>query len=90
MSRESLVFVIGLLIFIMSFIGLPRSWKEIFFIAAGVSLMILGFMLRRSAFIRSIEKEGGERESDAFTESDEPVSSEEEVMEESENNEESA
>jgi len=69
MSRESLVFILGFLVFLVSFLGIPQDWKKIFFIASGVMLMILGFVLRRSAFFRSIEKERGEHESDVFSES---------------------
>jgi len=68
MTKESLVFVFGLLIFLISFLGIPRDWKEIFYIASGAVLMIVGFMLRRSAFVRSIEHHSGERNGDAFSE----------------------
>ena len=84
MSRESFVFVIGLLVFLVSFLGVPQDWKKIFFIAAGVMLMIVGFMLRRAAFVRSIEKENGERESDVFAESFEPELTVEDVFEDDE------
>jgi len=69
MSRESLVFVLGFLVFLVQFLGIPQDWKEIFFLGAGVALMVLGFILRRVAFLRSIENESGERASDAFAES---------------------
>ncbi len=69
MSRESLVFVFGLLVFLIPFLGLPRNFKDIGLLVIGGALMLLGFMLRRSAFVRSIEKSTGERQADAFTES---------------------
>lgn len=69
MSRESLVFFFGLLVFLIPFLGLPRTFKDVGLFVIGGVLMLLGFMLRRSAFVRSIEKSSGERQADAFTES---------------------
>lgn len=69
MSRESFVLVLGFVVFLTSFLGIPKSWKEIVFIASGVLLMIAGYSLRRSSFLRSIDAGGGERKSDAFVES---------------------
>jgi hypothetical protein len=73
MSRESLVFILGVLIFVTPFLGLPSEWKSYVFIACGVMLMILGFLLRRAAFFRSIETPSGERHAEAFAESSESV-----------------
>lgn len=55
--------------FFTSFLGIPRDWKEYIFIGTGIMLMILGFHLRRTAFLRSIEDGSGERRSEAFVES---------------------
>ncbi len=68
MSRESFVFVLGLAVFLTSFLGIPSDWKEWIFIVVGVLLMILGYSLRRTAFLRSIDGGNGERKSDMFTE----------------------
>lgn len=68
MSRESFVFVLGFVVFFTSFLGIPRDWKEYVFIGTGIVLMILGFHLRRTAFLRSIEDGSGERRSEAFVE----------------------
>lgn len=69
MSKEALVFLLGLVVFIVPFIGIPRDLKEYVFIACGTMLMITGFLLRRAAFFRSIEKEPGERHTNEFIES---------------------
>jgi hypothetical protein len=75
MSRESLVFLLGLVVFSTPFLGIPRDWKEWIFIGSGTLLMILGFSLRRSAFLRSLEDpETGVRRADAFVESATPTS----------------
>jgi len=69
MSRESFVFTIGIIIFLTPFLGFPGEYREGIVIAAGVFLMVVGYSLRRSAFLRSISDEHGERRADAFTES---------------------
>ncbi len=69
MSRESFVFLIGFVVFFTHFLGLPRDWKEIIYLGAGIMLMLVGFSLRRSAFLRSIDDGNGERRAGAFVES---------------------
>ncbi len=69
MSRESFVFLLGFVIFFTPFLGIPVDWKERVFIGAGILVMLLGYNLRRTAFLRSLEHESGERRGDAFVES---------------------
>lgn len=69
MSRESIVFILGFIVFLTTFLGIPSGWKEYIFIGCGVLLMILGYSLRRTAFLRSIDMGNGERRSDSFVES---------------------
>ena len=68
-SRESLVFLLGLIIFIAPVIGVPPEWKEYLMIVSGVLLVILGFSLRRSSYYRKIDRGNGEFGSDSFVES---------------------
>jgi hypothetical protein len=69
MSKETLVFVLGVFVFFVPFLGVPGEWKEWFLIGAGILLMIAGYSLRRNAFFQSLEQEGGERRADVFVES---------------------
>ena len=69
MSRESLVFLFGLIVFFTSFLGVPSDYKKTIFTVSGAVLMIAGYSLRRSAFLRSLENGSGERKADAFVES---------------------
>jgi len=68
MSKESFVFLIGALVFFSPFLGLPGEYKTRLLIGCGVLLMIIGYSLRRSAFLKSLEHESGERRGDAFVE----------------------
>jgi hypothetical protein len=68
MSRESIVFTVGLLVLIVPHLGLPEVWKTYFFFVAGALLVMAGYSLRRAAYVRSIEKEHGVRSTDSFVE----------------------
>ncbi len=78
MSRESLVFVLGLIVFFTPFSGFPGNWEKVIFITAGAILMFVGYSLRRTAFFRSIDSGNGEGVSDEFVESREIVEETEE------------
>lgn len=69
MSKESLVFTLGIVVFFTPFLGLPGNYKEWIFMGSGVLLIITGYRLRRRAFLKSIEYKSGERRADAFVES---------------------
>jgi hypothetical protein len=68
MSRESLVFTIGIIAFLTPFLGVPTNIKENIFIVLGIILMLVGYSLRRAAYLRSISSQSGERRTDAFVE----------------------
>ena len=81
MSKETSVFLLGIIIFFTGFSGLPSEYKEWIFIVSGVLLVVIGYRLRRQAFLKSIEHDGGEKKSEMFAESEQI---EEEVLEENE------
>lgn len=68
MSRESIIFTLGILLLVIPHLGIPDTWKSYFFIGAGASLVVVGYSLRRAAYLRSIQKENGERGTDSFVE----------------------
>lgn len=68
MSRESIVFVIGFLVLIVPYLGVPEDWKLYFFIVAGTALMFIGYSLRRRSYLRSLQQDSGERRADSFVE----------------------
>lgn len=50
MSRNQIVFTIGLLLVLVSFSGFPSDWKFFFYVFAGLILMLLAarnYWLRR-------------------------------------------
>jgi hypothetical protein len=68
-SRESLVFLLGIIIFFLPVVGVPAEWKEYSLWFIGVLLVVLGLSLRRSAYLRRINEAGGELRTDSFVES---------------------
>ncbi len=68
MSRESVVFLLGMVLFIAPHLGVPAAWKVYFYTVTSVIIMWCAYSLRRSAYLRSLERENGERTADSFTE----------------------
>jgi len=52
MSKETGVIAMGIWVFILPFLGIPGSWKEVLFMLTGLGLAALGFYLRREAISR--------------------------------------
>ena len=69
MSREVFVFIAGVLFLIVPHLGVPDQWKLYFYSGFGVVLIVIGYSLRRSAYLRSIDQGNGERGNDSFVES---------------------
>lgn len=68
-SRESIVFLLGVITFFVPVIGVPPAWKEYSLWAIGFALVLLGVSLRRSAYLRRISQNSGELRTDSFVES---------------------
>ena len=46
MSKEMGVIILGLLVIIIPYLGLPISWRTILLVIVGVGITIIGFLLR--------------------------------------------
>ena len=68
-SRESLVFLFGLIVFLTPLLGVPPAWKDYLMIIIGALLIVIGFSLRRSSYYQKIDKGNGEIGTDSFVES---------------------
>ena len=47
MSRQRIIFLLGIWVAILPFLGFPRSWKNILFVITGLGLIYLAYLLRR-------------------------------------------
>lgn len=68
MKRESLIFFLGCVIMLLPFLGIPSMWKRIIYVILGLVLVLVGYQLRRNAYMRSIEDHTGERKTDVYVE----------------------
>ena len=69
MSKELIVLFIGIMQLIIPRLGIPEIWKFYFFGISGVVLIVIGYSLRRAAYLRSIDSGDGERSTDSYVES---------------------
>lgn len=68
MSKEAIVFFLGFFLVILPYLGVPSDWKQWGTVGAGVVLIVVGYGLRRAAFLRAIADENGEHHADSFSE----------------------
>ena len=71
--KETTVFVLGILLTIIPFLGIPLLWRQYIIMGIGVILILVGYALRRRAFLSRIDKGNGERGTDSFVETTEPL-----------------
>lgn len=69
MSRESFIIILGLAVLFVPQLGIPSEWKQDILLGSGILLLLVGYSLRRSAYLRTIDQGNGERGTDTFTES---------------------
>lgn len=68
MKRESLIFFLGCAMVLLPFLGIPSAWKRGVYVVLGLVLILVGYQLRRLAYVRSIEDHAGERKTDVYVE----------------------
>lgn len=73
MNKETLVFALGILLTLVPFLGIPEAWKQYAVAAAGVLLVLIGYMLRRASYFARIDQGNGERGDDSFVETTKPL-----------------
>lgn len=69
MSRESIVLLLGILILFLPVIGVPTEWKNYLLWGVGGLLVVIGISLRRSSYLRKLDRGNGELGNDSFIES---------------------
>jgi hypothetical protein len=73
MSKETIVFMSGILLTLTPFLGVPESWRTGVVVGLGVVLILLGYALRRATYLNQIDKGNGERGTNAFVETTEKL-----------------
>ena len=80
MSKETLVFILGVFLTILPFLGLPELWKQYTIAVVGAVLVIVGYVLRRALYLSRIDKGNGERGNDSFVETTQQLFDERELQ----------
>ncbi len=73
MSKETLVFIFGILLTIIPFLGVPVLWRQYIIFAIGVLLVFVGYSLRRHVYLNRLDRGNGERGNDSFVETTEQL-----------------
>ncbi len=73
MSKETIVFIAGVLLTLTPFIGVPETWRTGTVVGLGIILILLGYSLRRATYLSKIDKGNGERGTNAFVETTEKL-----------------
>ena len=68
MSKGTLTFLLGILLIVLPYLGIPSVWKQYVYIGLGIIFVLLGYALRRAQYFREIDRGNGERVSDTFVE----------------------
>lgn len=68
MYKETIVFLIGITLTLLPFLGVPESWKQYSVAGIGIILILVGYLLRRSLYYSNIDHGNGERGTDSFVE----------------------
>lgn len=73
MSKETLVFVSGILLTVIPFLGVPETWRQYGVFGIGLLLILIGYILRRKTYLERIDIGDGERGTDSFVETTEKL-----------------
>lgn len=73
MKKETLVFLFGILLTLIPFLGVPLLWRQYAIAVIGALLILIGYALRRNVFLQNIDRGNGERGTDSFVETTEKL-----------------
>lgn len=73
MTKETLVFALGIILTLVPFLGIPETWKQYAVAGTGAFLILIGYMLRRALYFARIDHGNGERGDDSFVETTQPL-----------------
>lgn len=73
MTKETLVFIAGIFLTIIPFLGIPEEWRYGAVSVVGVVLIFIGYALRRKVYLSTLDKGNGERGNNSFVETTEKL-----------------
>lgn len=76
MSKGTLIFIFGIALMLIPSLGIPLLWKQYILSGMGLLLLLIGYMVRREDYFRTLESEGGVHTEETFVETTVPLFSE--------------
>lgn len=73
MTKETFIFLSGIFLTIIPFLGVPLLWRQYAIFGIGILLIFVGYILRREVFLNRIDRGNGERGTDSFVETTEKL-----------------
>ena len=73
MTKGTLIFLLGILLIIVPSLGIPLWWKQVSYVAFGILLIGIGYSLRRTQYLRTLDQDGALRSGETFVETTEPL-----------------
>ncbi len=67
MAKIKAIFILGILVFAIPFLGFPEDWKKFFYALAGITISLVAVLLRGAVIQRG--ERAGEKTADSFLES---------------------
>lgn len=68
MSKGTFVFLLGILLILIPYLGIPSLWKQYLYVGLGIILLLIGYAIRRAQYLREIDLGNGERGGETFVE----------------------
>lgn len=68
MSKGTLTFLLGMILILLPYLGIPSVWKNYAYVGLGIIFILLGYALRRAQYFREIDQGNGERGGETFVE----------------------
>lgn len=56
MSKEMSIIVLGVLVVLTPYLGIPGTWRTVVLVCVGIAITILGFLLRGEAISQGTRK----------------------------------
>jgi uncharacterized membrane protein len=73
MRKAMFVCLVGFVLLVLPYLGIPTDFREYILVGAGVLLILFGYMLMRDEILRRSDYGNGERGNDSFIETTEPL-----------------
>jgi len=57
MRKERTLFIVGIWVMILPYLGFPESWRKILFLITGIGLVYLGYLFYTQYKVRSAQED---------------------------------